>query len=270
LTDPIFVKLGGSIITEKQQAATPRLDVIRRLAREVHAALLECPGLNLVLGHGSGSFGHVVGKRYHVREGIEAEGDWWGYAATAAAASRLNRIVTDAFLREHVPVVVVQPSASARCWDGELIAMETHPIQEAMGHGLVPLVYGDVAFDEQRGCTIVSTEAVFAYLARRLHPERIVLVGKVDGVYDRDPLVYPSAHRIDRITPSTFAEVETKLGGSHGIDVTGGMLAKVCEMVALVAEGATPQVRLISGYRDDALMRAIVDADGADGTVISS
>jgi len=37
--------------------------------------------------------------------------------------------VTDIFLAESVPVVSVQPSASAHCWDGELISMATEPIE---------------------------------------------------------------------------------------------------------------------------------------------
>jgi len=30
-----------------------------------------------------------------------------------------------------------------------------------LSHSLTPLVYGDVALDEVRGCTIISTEQIF-------------------------------------------------------------------------------------------------------------
>jgi isopentenyl phosphate kinase len=176
--------------------------------------------------------------------------------------------VTDAFIEAGVPVVSMQPSASARCRSGALAWMEEYPIRQALDRGLIPLIYGDVAFDEQQGCTIISTEAEFAYLAARLRPAQIILVGEVDGVYDADPLVEPAAVRIARITPATYAEVEAKLSGSHGVDVTGGMLSKVREMVQLVERGHAERVHLISGSRPGALTEVMLDPGAPYGTVI--
>ena len=181
-TELVFLKLGGSLITDKTLEEAARPSVIRRLAVEVAGALTARSGLRLVLGHGSGSFGHVVGKRYGTRHGVRDAVGWRGFAETAAAAQRLNRQVSDAFWQAGVPVWSVQPSATARCRDGELIALDDRPISEALEHGLVPLVYGDVAVDEVRGGTIISTEEIFAWLARRLKPDRIVLAGAVPGV----------------------------------------------------------------------------------------
>jgi isopentenyl phosphate kinase len=264
----VFVKLGGSIITDKRCPSTPRPDLIARLALELKAALEERPDLRVVLGHGSGSFGHIVGAKYHIREGLAEGQSWWGYAATGAAAAQLNRIVADAFLGVGVPVLTVPPSALAWCRNGQLVAMDVRPIGEALRHGLVPLVYGDVALDEKRGCTIVSTEQVFAYLAQFMRPARMVLVGEVDGVYDDDPLVNPDAARIPRITPDTLERFQAQLGGSHGVDVTGGMLAKVREMVTLVAQGRTGCVQLISGRHEGALTRVLQNAALGEGTLI--
>ena len=270
LGEEVFVKLGGSVITDKQRPSTPRPDLIKRLASELKAALEVRPELRVVLGHGSGSFGHVVGARYNVRRGMADDENWWGYAATGAAAARLNRIVADTFLASGVPVLTIQPSASARCQGGRVVDMDVRPICEALRHRLVPLVHGDVAFDGEQGCTIVSTEQVFAYLAHYVRPARIVMVGEVDGVYDDDPLVNPNALRIPRITPESFGDLESQLGSSHGVDVTGGMLAKVREMVDLVAQGYTERVHLVSGRHEGALTRVLVDAALEEGTLIES
>jgi isopentenyl phosphate kinase len=89
---------------------------------------------------------------------------------TAAAALRLAHIVRDIFLAEGLPVVAIQPSASALCRDGKLVELATKPIEFALMHHLVPLVHGDVAFDETSGMTIASTEMIFAYLAPILKP----------------------------------------------------------------------------------------------------
>ena len=270
LSELVFCKLGGSIITDKQRPSTPRSEVIERLAHEVAAALDARPELRLLLGHGSGSFGHVVAEKHAVHRGIADDQSWWGFAETSAVAGQLNRIVTDTFIRAGVPVVSIQPSASARCKGGELVALDEHAICEALRHGLVPLVYGDVAFDDEQGCTIISTEAEFAYLAHRLRPARIVLIGEVDGVYDGDPQTDRAASRIPRVTLDTFAQIEDRLGGSHGVDVTGGMLAKVRDMVHLVAQGDTLRVHLFSGLLEGALTRVLLGTDSQVGTIIQA
>jgi isopentenyl phosphate kinase len=267
-TELAFVKLGGSIITDKQRPSTPRPELIERLGAEVKAALDARSSLRVLLGHGSGSFGHVVGARYRVRQGIADEQSWWGYAATGAAAGQLNRIVTDTFLAVGVPVVALQPSASVRCRSGRLVEMDVRPVSDVLRHGLVPLIYGDVALDEEQGCTIVSTEQLFAYLAHHLRPVRLIMVGEVDGVYTDDPLGNTGASRIRCITPATFDGLQARLGGSHGLDVTGGMLSKVREMVNLVARGHTQRVHLISGQRAGALQRALLDVVCDEGTLI--
>src|SRR5512139_3099671 len=103
MAELVFLKLGGSLITDKtaEQVARPR--VIRRLAREVRNALNKRPGLRLILGHGSGSFGHTVANRYGTRKGVRGPEAWQGFAEVADTAAQLNRIVTSAFVKAGVP-----------------------------------------------------------------------------------------------------------------------------------------------------------------------
>jgi isopentenyl phosphate kinase len=148
------------------------------------------------------------------------------------------------------------------------VSLATAPVEEALHRGLVPLVHGDVALDELQGGTIISTEQIFAYLAQRLHPARLVLVGVVDGVYERDPLRDPTARRIPEISAENWAAVRTALGGSHATDVTGGMLAKVEAMVNLVRQMPGLTVHLVSGERPGALQGALLDPAGAGGGTV--
>ena len=268
LSELVFVKLGGSVITDKRQPFTARPKVIRQLAGELLAALAARPELCVLLGHGSGSFGHGPALKYGVRQGIASDGDWWGFAETSVAAARLNRIVADVLLEAGVPVWSVQPSASARCKGGQVISLNAAPIRQAFERGLVPLIYGDVAFDDQQGCTIVSTEELFSWLAHEMPVQRMVMVGEVDGVYDRDPLTDPAAAPIPRITPTSYARLSVQIGGSLAVDVTGGMLTKVQAMVSLVASGHVQRVHLISGRREGALARVLMDERESKGTVI--
>lgn len=266
MTELVFLKLGGSLITDKRTQEAARHDVIARAAGDIARALAARPDLRLLLGHGSGSFGHFAAHRYHVREGhLE---DWRGYAETAAAAQRLNRLVADALLREGVPAVSVQPSASALAHDGALQSMAVAPIRTLLERGVVPLVYGDVALDDVRGCTIISTEQIMALLAGELGPNRILMAGEVGGVYTADPLRDPTASRIAEIGPRNYAEVEAMLTTSFGVDVTGGMLDKVRTLYALVARHAGLSARIISGRDAGAIERALRDPAAGIGTLI--
>lgn len=150
-----------------------------------------------------------------------------------------------------------------------MVSLETSPMERALAQGLVPLVFGDVALDELQGGTIVSTEQIFAYLAHRLYPKRVILVGAVDGVFEADPLREPLAKRVPEITTANWDRVRSLLGGSHATDVTGGMLSKVDEMVALVRRIPGLEAHILSGERRGALETALKGpAEVAGGTRI--
>jgi len=266
----IFLKLGGSLITDKRQAETPRLDVMARLAQEIGAARRENPALRLVIGHGSGSFGHVTARRYGTRDGVRTPDEWLGFAATADAAARLNRIVTGALLAAGLPVWSIQPSASLRCEDGRVVAGPDEVVGLALERGLIPLVHGDVALDNVRGGTIASTEEIFDWLARSLAPDRIVLVGEVDGVYTADPLRFPHAEIVREITPATFAGLRAGLGGSHGTDVTGGMAAKIEQALGMVRGQPGREVIICGGLQPDHVAHALHGGPDWPGTRLTA
>ena len=269
MSELIFVKLGGSVITDKTRAEATRPEVIGRLTREIASARLKRPELRLVLGHGSGSFGHMVAERFGTREGVRGFNGWRGFAEVAAVAARLNRMVVDALHDAGIPVWSLQPSASAICERGRLESMAVEPVISALEHGLVPVLYGDVALDRSQGATIISTEQIFAHLAEHLDPQRIILVGTVDGVFEADPIREPGARQIREISADNWTSVKALLGGAYGTDVTGGMLAKVVEMVALVQRKPGLVVHLISGEQPGALGEALGrPGNRVSGTII--
>lgn len=268
LGELIFLKLGGSLITDKGSPQTAREPVIHRVAQEIREALDDVPDLSLVLGHGSGSFGHDPASKYGVQDGLSESDGWWGYAETAVVAARLNRMVTDILLQEGIPVLPLQPSASSLCDDGELVHLEPTPLQEALKRHLVPVVYGDVSFDRVRGSAIVSTEQIFAYLSSHLNPQRMILAGQVEGVFTGDPLQDRGARLLKEISVSQYDEVEKMLTGSHGIDVTGGMLAKVRTMCQLIEVQPALTVRFISGDRQGLIRRVLLDSEIDEGTLL--
>lgn len=265
----VFLKLGGSLLTDKTRRQALRAPVLVRLAAEVAAALSARPDLRLLLGHGSGSFGHVAAREHGTREGVHTAAEWRGFAEVSHVASELNRLVVDALRAAGVPALRIQPSASAVCHDGELRILAERPIAVALENGLAPVVYGDVSLDEVRGGTIISTEEIFAYLAPRLRPARILLVGEVDGVLTADPASGVAGGLVETISLESAPELLQTLGGSRGMDVTGGMSTKVRDMLALVE--AIPDlrvVRILSGLTPGLVRDVLVHDEIRAGTRI--
>jgi isopentenyl phosphate kinase len=111
-----------------------------------------------------------------------------------------------------------------------------------------------VAFDRTLGGTILSTETLFAWLAPRLRPSRILLAGSEAGVWAD----FPSRQVfIDEITPESLPELLDGLGGAAGADVTGGMRSKVTDMLALVEALAGLEVLVFSAEDPETLGRAL-------------
>jgi isopentenyl phosphate kinase len=266
VTQLLFLKLGGSLITDKRRPDAPRHDVIRRLAREVGRALSERDDLALLIGHGSGSFGHYAAQQYNFA--YQPQTAWEGFVHIGAAAARLNRLLIDTFLDEGIPVFPIQPSATALSRAGQLVRLDDSAIQAILQKDCVPLVYGDVCLDEERGWTIISTEQILAYLTPLLKPRRILLAGEVSGVYSGDPTADPDARPIPEISAANLETVRTGLTGADGYDVTGGMLTKVESMVELVEAHPGLEVGVISGLERDQVYAALLGQPLTGGTVI--
>ena len=265
-----FIKLGGSLITDKNNALTPRPLVIQRLADEIAAAARAHPERQYLLSHGSGSYGHVVGKRHHTRDGVAGVEGWRGFAETGHIAAQLNRLVMAALLRSGLPAISFPPSSLATCVDGDIIKLYADPIVQALENGLIPVVYGDVAFDKTRGGVIVSTEQVLTALAPDLRPGRLTLVGLVDGIFTADPLRDPGAQCIPHLTASQLPGLASTLGGSHGIDVTGGMADKITNMAAILDQHPQLRIHLLSGEMPGRLLQHLLDPASPLGTTLTA
>lgn len=276
-TTLLFVKLGGSILTDKTQAERLNTATLERTVEVIAETLREQPALRLLIGHGGGSFGHYWAERYGTHRGVTDATGWLGAARVADAQGRLNRLIVGALLEAGVAAIGVPPSASTLAQGGVVQQLETATLQRMLygARGdqatsercLVPVVHGDVVLDEQQQVAICSTEAIFEYLAPRLRPQRIVLVGEA-GVFTADPRRDPAATRIGRIDAGNIEAVLAQTGGSHGTDVTGGMAAKVRHMWQLVEAVPGLVVQLV-GTEPIALRQALRGEEVASGTLIS-
>ena len=253
----IFLKLGGSLITDKTRPRTVRTDALKRLCAEIASAYAHDPNLLLLLGHGSGSFGHVAAKEYKTRDGVKdtsPDSYWHGFTEVWHEARALNVYVMNALREADIPAMALPASASVSAKDGKVAAWNVEPIQRALSNGILPVVYGDVIFDDIRGGTILSTEDLFMHLARELRPQRILLAGLEDGIYADFPV---RKHKVEVVTSESFIELSASIGASAGTDVTGGMDSKVRQMLELIEEVESLSVQLFSGNIEGALEKAL-------------
>lgn len=259
----VFLKLGGSLITDKNSPHTANMDAIRFLAGEIKSALKTFPDLHLLLGHGSGSFGHVPASKYHTRSGVHSAAEWRGFAEVWAEARALNEIVVGQFIQSNLPVISLPPSAALTASSGSVDQWNTGPIVNALENGLLPIIFGDVVFDHELGGTIFSTEQLFAHLAQSLHPERILITGSEPGVWSDFPAC---TKLVPEITSAEYTEVSKMLFPSAAVDVTGGMAGKVSSMVRLVMEIPSLQVTIFNPTLPGSLEKAL--QGGRVGTLI--
>jgi isopentenyl phosphate kinase len=257
----VFIKLGGSLITDKRVENSFRDAVVVRLAQEIRAALNVNPELKILVGHGSGSFGHFAASQYKTIDGVHSQEEWRAFAHVATVAAELNSRVARVFDVAGLAVWRIQPSASAVSRDSDILQLSILPINAALEKNLLPLVYGDVALDEIKGGTIISTEKIFFYLAHHLPVDRILLLGEVEGVYDAEGKVVPE------ITPVNYPQIQSALGGSAGTDVTGGMETKVSDMLKLVQSKPDLSIRILDGTKNDLLKQTLL-AESSPGTLI--
>lgn len=248
----IFLKLGGSLITHKDRPLSARGETIERLAAEIAQFMQDFPDEQLLLGHGSGSFGHHVAAKHGTHLGASSVEEWRGFAEVWMAARSLNHLVMEALHAAGVGAVCLPPSASALCEAGEIESYAFEPVQRALEAGLVAVVHGDAAFDSRQGACILSTERVFAALALVLLPARVLLAGVDEGVYAD----YPARTRLmETIREGDLERIE--LTGAEAEDVTGGMADKVLHALALAGLLPGAEVRIFSGEAPGAALGAL-------------
>lgn len=249
-----FLKLGGSLITDKNSPSTALKGVIDRIAAEVAAAREQVPGMQLLLGHGSGSFGHVPAKEYNTRAGVRTQEQWEGFARVWYEARSLNQIVVESLAAAGLPILAISPSSAVTASNGKVLSWDTSPATNALQAGLIPVVYGDVIFDTEMGGTILSTEELFFHLAGILEPARILIAGIENAVYADFP---QNTAGIPEITPKTYPGMLEKIHPSEFTDVTGGMAAKAGSLVNLISLQPGLQAWIFSGTVPRSIYQAL-------------
>lgn len=257
----IFIKLGGSLLTDKRQAGSFDAQLAARLAGELAVAARERTG-GMVVGHGSGSFGHATADEHRIHPGAILQEQLPGVVATQQSAAALHQLVVGALREQGALPFSLAPSSFLVAAAGEPAGVTLEPLERALAAGLLPVVYGDVVMDREWGASICSTEKVFLALSQGLERRgfgvaQAIWMGKTDGIYDDDGRTIPV------VTPEDFDKIATAAREAEGADVTGGMRHRLESAVELARAGIHSWI--VNG-RSPGLLARLLGGEEVPGT----
>ena len=195
-------------------------------------------------------------------------GDWVeGLQRTHASVSKLSALVLEALHRAglrtaiHVPIFPRIVTRNRRdIVQGGSVLNECLELAALLRRGFVPVLHGDVVFDDAQNCTIFSGDRVLQCLASAFKQStsfRIsscVFLTDVDGVFDKSPETRGAklirtvilnadgsikSMQIEGGADKSLASIDTQ--SSRGVvDVTGGILGKINASCTIASQARVP------------------------------
>ena len=232
----ILIKLGGSIITNKQKPLTPNLSAINKIVSQIKK--IEEP---VIVVHGSGSFGHYWSVKYGMHT-KPAKYNKKGVSVVKNSMIALNKIILDSFLKNGLNPYCLPPTDFM--FGNKADQKKVREIAKIAKAGLVPISYGDVMWYGKNKFYILSGDKIMGILSKILKPRLVIFVLNVDGVYS------------DMKTKKLLREIKGKNPEISKVemDVTGGMSRKIKEAISISKSGT--KVLLVNGNNPDRIVNA--------------
>jgi isopentenyl phosphate kinase len=146
--------------------------------------------------------------------------------------------------------------------NGKVKKILLDPIRKSLSAGLIPLLHGDLVFDESRGIGVLSGDRIASLIGSRLGASRVLFGCDVDGVYSENPKNFTNAIVIPEVTTENF-RLALDASRSPSGDATGEMGEKVRQALRLAKNGCECY---IFNLRKTNALREILERDGIAGT----
>lgn len=171
----ILIKLGGSIITNKEKALTPMKKKIDNIIKN-----LKYINEPYVVIHGGGSFGHYWSIKYNMHTKPDIY-NVRGIALVKNSMIFLNKIILDSFLKNNINPYPF-PASNFMEKDKPIIK-KINEMKEILKLKLVPVSFGDLLWYERKKAYILSGDRIMTVLSKLLKPRLAIFVINVDGLY---------------------------------------------------------------------------------------
>ena len=233
----ILIKLGGSIITNKEKPLSARRKVIDNLTKSLKK--IKEP---VIIVHGGGSYGHYWSVKYDMHT-KERKYDLRGVAIVKNSMIELNKIILDSLIKNKLNPYCLPPTDFMI--GNKPITNKVKEIKKIAKSGLVPVTYGDALWFGQKKTYILSGDRIMTLLAKILKPRLAIFVLNEDGLYS------------DLKSKKLIYELrgQRPLISKNKMDVTGGMARKVEEASKISKMGMN--VFFVNGNKPERIVKAI-------------
>ncbi len=237
MTDMILIKLGGSIITNKEKPLSPRRKTIDKIVQSLRKIDEE-----IVIVHGGGSYGHYWSVRYNMHT-KPANFSPHGVSVVKNSMVELNKIILDSFLKNKLNPYCLPPTDFMS--GNKSVTKKVKEIGKIAKTGLIPITYGDALWYGQKKFFILSGDKIMTMLSKILRPKLCIFVLNVDGLYSdmkSKKLIRKLGKKIPLLTKTLM-------------DVTGGMNRKVEESSIIAKSGI--DVFFVNGNKPQRIVDAV-------------
>ena len=234
MTDLYIIKLGGSVITEKESNKFEiKHETLERIASEIKKALDE-KDFSLIVVHGAGPFGHTNVVEFDIDNGVHTKRQKQGLAKTIKDCNFLDSAVIKAFRKAKVNAVAFDPNKFVKQDNKKVVEFPTDGIETAIAKREVPVLFGQMVPDKSLNASVISGDTIIGFLAKKFGAKKVFLGTDVAGIYTADPKKDADAERIPLIDESNFDQVVKQTEQAGTIDVTGGMKGKIEKLKAML------------------------------------
>lgn len=260
---PLYVlKIGGSIITEKDEVhySKVRTELLQEIFTNLRAPLLH-GDFRLILISGAGGHLHHLAHTHALKTGLTGErAQTIGALQTRAACQRLAADIADIALAADIPLCTVQAGAVVEQTQNKISSMHIRSIENALKQDMVPLLGGDIVFDEAFGMSICSGDSTGSQLCSQLPVAKLFFATDVDGVCTTDPKRDPDATLITDVCVSDVQKNYQLESSGHAHDTTDGLRGKVQAFEKLFTQTSTlKEVHIFNGLESGNYTKALAD-----------
>lgn len=251
LNEIIILKLGGSILTDKNKPFSLREEILEKCLNQI----IESKKL-IILIHGGGSFGHPIAKKYQISQGLNesVKDQIIGLSKTHESMNKFNSIIISKLLNKGYPAISIQPS-SIFMKDFNQIRIKTiEPIEKLLELRIMPVLYGDIILSWDSYFSILSGDQIILKLCEKIQNfkiSKVIFAIEKDGIYIKDNGKTKLALRLKSkdLAELKLAELDQK------IDVTGGIKGKL-ETIKEIINFNIP-VQIVNGLKDKNILKSL-------------
>ena len=245
----ILIKLGGSIITNKEKPLSARRKAIDSILNQIKR--IREP---MILVHGGGSYGHYWSVKYDMHT-KPARYDMRGVSIVKNSMIDLNKIILNSAVKNRINAYCLPPTDFMN--GNKPIKNKILTINEIAKSGLTPITYGDALWFGKKKSYILSGDVIMSMIGKILKPRLSIFVLDVDGVYSNT-----KSKKLIR----DFKK-EKPIISKNKIDVTGGMTRKITEATNMSKSGL--KVFFVNGNKPKRILDA-VSGKKFEGTIFRS